>query len=91
MYHYQPQGVCSDGIDVELDGDTIEYVKFSGGCDGNLNAISKLVVGLSIDQVAQMLEGNTCHRHSTTSCADQMVKALRTARETSIEGGTCET
>ena len=64
MHSYTPRGVCSRQIDVEVNGDTVESVQFTGGCDGNLKAISKLV---------------TCGRRST-SCADQMVRALREAQ-----------
>ena len=79
MHSYTPRGVCSRQIDVEVDGDTVESVQFTGGCDGNLKAISKLVAGMKVDDVAAMLEGNTCGRRST-SCADQLVRALREAQ-----------
>ena len=79
MHIYTPRGVCSRQIDVEVNGDTVESVQFTGGCDGNLKAISKLVAGLKADDVAALLEGNTCGRRST-SCADQMVRALREAQ-----------
>ncbi len=79
MYTYIPRGVCSRRIDVELDGDTVKSVSFVGGCNGNLKAIGKLVAGKSVDEVAALLEGNTCGNRST-SCADQMVRALREAR-----------
>ena len=62
-----------------LDGDTVSHVDFVGGCDGNLKAISKLIQGMTVDQVAEQLEGNTCGRRST-SCADQLVHALREAQ-----------
>ena len=79
MYSFTPRGVCSRQIDVELDGDTVKSVQFTGGCDGNLKAISKLVRGQKVDEVVSLLEGNTCGRRST-SCADQMCKALREAQ-----------
>ena len=79
MHSYTPRGVCSRQIDVEVNGDTVESVQFTGGCDGNLKAISKLVAGMKVDDVAALLEGNTCGRGST-SCADQMVRALREAQ-----------
>lgn len=79
-YTYTPRGVCSRQINVELDGDTIEHVDFVGGCNGNLKAIGKLVKGKSVDEVAEILEGNTCGPRPT-SCADQMVKALRAAQQ----------
>ena len=79
MHSYTPRGVCSRQIDVEVNGDTVESVQFTGGCDGNLKAISKLVAGMKVDDVAALLEGNTCGPRAT-SCADQMVRALREAQ-----------
>ena len=79
MHTYTPRGVCSRQIDVELDGDTIKSVQFTGGCDGNLKAISKLVAGQNVDDIVALMEGNTCGRRST-SCADQMARALREAQ-----------
>ncbi|MDD6729370.1 TIGR03905 family TSCPD domain-containing protein [Hugonella massiliensis] len=78
-FSYTPRGVCSRQINVELDGDIIEHVDFVGGCNGNLKAIGKLVQGKSVEEVAALLEGNTCGPRPT-SCTDQMVKALRAAR-----------
>ena len=50
MYTYQTKGTCSKQIDIELDGNIIKHVKFYGGCDGNLQAIPKLVEGMTICQ-----------------------------------------
>lgn len=80
MHSYTPRGVCSRRIDVELDGDVIKEVGFVGGCDGNLKAISKLVAGKNVEEVVSLLEGNTCGRRST-SCADQLCKAIREAQQ----------
>lgn len=80
MHSYTPRGVCSRRIDVELDGDVIKEVGFVGGCDGNLKAISKLVAGKNVEEVVSLLGGNTCGRRST-SCADQMCKAIREAQQ----------
>ena len=80
MYSYKTKGVCSRQIDIELDGDRIKEVQFYGGCNGNLKAIAKLVKGMTVDQVAELLEGNTCGMKAT-SCADQLVKGLREAQE----------
>ena len=79
MYTYKTRGVCSRSIDVALDGDTVADVRFQGGCDGNLKAVSKLVRGMSVDEVARLLEGNTCGNRPT-SCADQLVRAVREAQ-----------
>ena len=80
MYNYIPERVCSRAIQVELDGDKVKTVKFVGGCEGNLKAVGKLVHGMTVDEVAEALEGNDCNGRGT-SCADQMVKALRAAQE----------
>ena len=79
MYTYKTCGVCSREIHIDLDGNTIKHVDFVGGCDGNLKAISKLIAGKDVDEVASVLEGNTCGRRST-SCADQLVQGLREAQ-----------
>lgn len=80
MHTFTPRGVCAKSIAIELDGDAIESVEFAGGCNGNLKAISKLVRGMTVDEVCALLEGNTCGPRST-SCADQMCHALREARQ----------
>ncbi|HIS40641.1 MAG TPA: TIGR03905 family TSCPD domain-containing protein [Candidatus Aphodovivens avistercoris] len=79
MHTYIPRGVCARRIDVELEGDTIKEVQFTGGCNGNLKAISKLVSGQKVDDVVALLQGNTCGPRST-SCADQLTLALREAQ-----------
>ena len=79
MFVYYPQGVCSQMIEVDLDGDVIKEVRFTGGCHGNLQAVSKLVVGMTVDEACEKLEGIRCG-FKPTSCADQMCKALKAAR-----------
>ena len=73
---YRPQGVCSQLINVELDGDVIKSVEFVGGCAGNTAGIAKLVVGMKVDDVINRLEGTTCGPRPT-SCPDQLAKALK--------------
>ena len=55
---YQPKGVCSKAIDVEVEGSVIKSVKFTGGCNGNLQGISSLVAGMKIEDAISRLEGN---------------------------------
>ena len=80
MFTYYPSGVCSQMIEIELDGDVIKDVVFTGGCHGNLQAVSRLVVGMTADQAIERLEGIRCGFKST-SCPDQLAKALKAARE----------
>lgn len=73
---YQPQGVCSKAIDVEVDGDIIKSVKFTGGCNGNLQGISSLVAGMRIEDAISKLRGIKCG-FKNTSCPDQLACALQ--------------
>ena len=77
-YTYYPEGVCSVRIDFEIEGDVIKNVVFTGGCNGNLKAISKLVDGMTVDKIEKTLRGNTCG-FKPTSCADQFARAVRCA------------
>ena len=54
-YLYKTKGTCSTMIEVELDGHIVKDVKFTGGCNGNLKAIPKLVQGLTVEQVEEKL------------------------------------
>lgn len=78
VYEYKPQGVCSRRIFVELDGNVVKNVKFEGGCNGNTQGISKLVEGMTVEQVKTKLSGVTCGFKST-SCPDQLAKAVEEA------------
>ena len=75
---YKTRGTCSQQINLELDGDVIKSVEFSGGCDGNLQGISKLVTGMKAEDAIKRLEGIQCG-FKPTSCPDQLAKALRQA------------
>lgn len=79
-YTYRTQGVCASKIDIEIEGDIVKDVQFFGGCNGNLKAVATLVKGMTIDEVSEKLEGNTCG-FKKTSCADQLVKGLREAKK----------
>lgn len=79
-YLYHTKGTCSTLIEVELDGNIVKDVKFTGGCNGNLQAIPKLVEGLTVDQVEEKLSGIRCG-FKNTSCGDQLAKACRAAFE----------
>ena len=73
---YQTQRTCSQLIDVTVDeNEVIQQVFFVGGCNGNLQGISKLVVGQKVDDVIQRLNGIRCGVKST-SCPDQLCRAL---------------
>ena len=77
---YITRGTCSREISFELDGDRVKNVRFVGGCDGNLKAVSKLVEGMPVAQLETLLRGNTCGPRPT-SCADQLAIAVQQAYE----------
>ncbi len=73
---YQPKGVCSKAIDVEVEGSVIKSVKFTGGCNGNMQGISSLVAGMKIEDAISRLRGIKCGVKNT-SCPDQLACALQ--------------
>ena len=77
-YKYITFGTCSRSIEFDIDGDIITNVKFEGGCNGNLKAISKLVNGWTVEKIESYLLGNLCGMRGT-SCADQLAKGVRQA------------
>ena len=77
-YTYMTSGTCSRSIDVELDGNIIKSVAFLGGCHGNLQGISKLVEGMSVEEAIKRLRGICCGS-KPTSCPDQLSIALEEA------------
>ncbi len=78
--HYKPTGVCSTGIDVETEGNIIKEVRFTNGCSGNTQGISRLVQGMEIDEAVKRLSGIRCG-FKNTSCPDQLAKALMKIKE----------
>ena len=80
MYSYKTKGTCSGQIDVELDGDIIKSVKFYGGCNGNLQAISRVVEGMTVEQIEGYFTGISCNGKGT-SCSDQLAQGVRQALE----------
>ncbi len=79
-YTYRTKGVCSSKIRFQLDGDVVSGIEFTGGCNGNLKAISKLCEGMTVSEIEDKLKGNTCG-YKPTSCADQLAIAVREAYE----------
>ena len=77
-YTYHPKGVCPLEINLNINKGVVTDIRFTGGCNGNLKAISKLVNGMTADEIDEKLRGNTCGRRPT-SCADQLARAVREA------------
>ena len=73
---YRPKGVCSQLMDIDVEDGIIEKVVVKGGCSGNLQGISSLLVGMKAEDAIARMEGISCG-FKDTSCPDQLAKALK--------------
>ncbi len=79
QFEYKTKGTCSQMIFFEVDDGKIHNVSFMGGCNGNLQGISKLVEGMDIDDAISRIDGIHCGS-KPTSCPDQLANALKKAK-----------
>jgi len=77
-YTYTPRGTCSRRMTVELEDGIIKNVAIEGGCSGNLQGISSLVIGMKATDAIEKLRGIKCGPRPT-SCPDQLSIALEKA------------
>lgn len=75
---FRPKGVCTQSIRLELEDGIVRNVRFIGGCPGNALGLSRMVEGMKAEEVVERLKGIPCGR-KTTSCPDQLAKALEQA------------
>ncbi len=75
---YTPKGVCSQKIHFDIVDHKVRNVSFRGGCNGNLQGISRLIDGMDVDEAISRLDGIRCG-FKATSCPDQLAKALKEA------------
>lgn len=79
-FQYRPRGVCSQLMDIETEDGRILDVKITGGCPGNLQGISRLLKGMSVDEAIERMEGIRCGM-KRSSCPDQLAQALKLMRD----------
>ena len=77
-YTYTPKGVCSRRMTVALEDGVIRDVRIEGGCNGNLQGISRLVEGMKAEDAIERMRGIRCG-FKDTSCPDQLSIALTEA------------
>ena len=77
-HRFTPRGVCSRGIEVEIENGIIQNVEFHGGCAGNTQGVAILCKGMRVEEAIERLSGIRCGFKST-SCPDQLSIALREA------------
>ena len=75
---YTPKGVSSQKIHFDIVDHKVRNVSFRGGCNGNLQGISRLIDGMDVDEAISRLDGIRCG-FKATSCPDQLAKALKEA------------
>ena len=69
-YSYKTQGTCSSQINIDVENGVINEVEFFGGCNGNLQGISRLVKGMKCEDalecrlpagsIGTSIEANSC-------------------------------
>lgn len=74
MYHYRNFGTCSESIDLEIRDGVIAQCRINGGCRGNTQGLSKMVIGRKAEEVRDLLRGIQCR--NGTSCPDQLSRAI---------------
>lgn len=80
QFTFRPQGVCSQLIEIETEGNIIRDVRFTGGCSGNLQGISALLKEMTVEDAIDRLSGIRCG-FKDTSCPDQLSRALKAMQE----------
>ena len=74
---YKPKGVCSRLMSIEVEDGVIRKVEVTGGCNGNLQGIARLMEVMTPAEAISRMEGIRCGSKNT-SCPDQLAQALKT-------------
>lgn len=77
-YEYKTKGTCSQYIHFDITEGKVYNVQFIGGCNGNLQGISKLVEGMDANEVIDRIKNIHCGSKAT-SCPDQLATAIQEA------------
>ena len=80
-YTFETENTCSKVIKFNLNGNVVTNVRFlGGGCPGNLQALPRLVEGMTVEEIEKRIGGIKCGMRQT-SCADQLARAVKLAYE----------
>ena len=66
-FEYKTRGTCSSKILFDVDDGIVHNLEYIGGCNGNLQGMSRLVEGMNIDDVIARVQGIHCGM-KPTSC-----------------------
>ena len=53
---YFPKSVCSRKIELDIENNKIVKAKFEGGCAGNTQGVSRLLIGMTVDEAMSVLD-----------------------------------
>ena len=82
-FRFRTENTCAQEIEFTLEGNVVTNVRFlGGGCPGNLQALPRLVEGMTVEEIEEKIGGINCGGRGT-SCADQLARAVRKAYEES--------
>ena len=68
---------CSQMVEFDVQGDVITNVKFTGGCKGNTQGVSKLAEGMKAEEIVTRLKGIDCRFGQ--SCPNELAMAVEEA------------
>ena len=68
--------VCSRQIDFDIIDGRLRNVRYIRGCNGNLQAIGRLLEGMNARDAMELLSGIDCNARGT-SCTDQLARVLK--------------
>lgn len=78
-YSFETENTCCKLIKFDLNGNIVTNVEFlGGGCPGNLQALPKLIDGMTVEEIEEKIGGIICGRRGT-SCPDQLANAVKEA------------
>ena len=72
---FNPVNVCAREMIIEHDNHVIKNVTIINGCRGNTQGVSRLLVGRTLEEAIELLEGIQCR--NGTSCPDQLAKGIK--------------
>lgn len=78
IIEHDPCGVCARHMTLEVEDGVITAAKTIGGCPGNSEGVSRLIVGMTVEDAIRRLDGIRCG-NKNTSCPDQIAQALKKA------------
>ena len=81
---YQTNGTCAKEIRLDVENGVIRSVEFVLGCPGFTQALSRVLVGMRVEDAIARLDDIQC-LDKGTSCPDQLAQALKEYRNQTVK------